>query len=323
MPDKSIPSIANPQACEGADCQGCEDCPELNWPTAESVVYEREAWQIERMVDSPARTAAFLELDLFPTEHPTAKAERLERAAEQQAQLLAHKSMPSEAKALLSKNNSRAFAPDGIDYKPAKAPISTHCPNAGWTYGNRVCVAGVPYRTPQPCQKDTCQQCAAFHRWKKLEQYGHGIAGYPEQTQLTIGGLADDNAAADARNYIAKRFGKDGPKRFSQINRNESAKRWEVVITFADVLRMEDFDSQAKVGRLEICLRQQFEDCAVNMETKPIPAFHLERHFYTSKKTPSGHIASAFSQGWIQPYKAPDTYQFGEVELGGVVKVRV
>ena len=322
MPIKSIPSIAITQACEGADCQGCEDCPGLDWPTADALALERETWRIERMPDSGVRTAAFLELGLCPTEHPDAKAERLERASTQQAQLSKHKSIPSEAKALLYQiPNSRALDVDRIDYVPGKPPISTRCPDAGWHYGERHCVAGVAYRTPQPCQKDTCKPCTIYHIWRKLEQYQHEVAGKSHQSQLTISGLLNDNDAAAVRNYIAKRFGAEGPKRFSQINCNETTGHWEVVITFADVLRVEDFASEAKLGRLHICLEKKFPDCQAVAISRPVPSKpDLESKFYTSKKTPNGHIASTFSQGWIQPYKAPDSYQYGEIELGEVAE---
>ena len=254
----------------------------------------------------------------FPDDVPV----RTERTPAQQALLSKHKSMPSTSKAPLSLNtHSRALDVDRIDYEPAKPPISTHCPNAGWMFGERHCVAGVPYRTPQPCQKDTCPQCTAYHIWRKLEQYQHELAGKSHQSQLTIGGLLNDNDAAAVRNYIAKRFGAEGPKRFSQINCNETTGHWEVVITFADVLRVEDFDSEAKVGRLFLCLEQKFSGCTAKAISRPVPPVpDLERNFYTSKKTPSGHIASTFSQGWIQPRKPVDLYQYGEVEIGEVAE---
>ena len=334
MPIKSIPSIANTQACTDADCPGCENCPDIvaairreHSRQVAAQLEERLTGMAERMEDSAARTAAFLELDLFPTEHPDAKAEREGIEQCQAAELRANKSIQSERKALLSKTNSETLPPDRIDYEPAKAPISTHCPVAGFSYGERVCVAGVAYRTPQPCGKDSCPNCTAFHRWKKLEQYGQGIIGHEQQTQLTIGALGDDNAAADARNYISNRFGSHGPKRFSQINRNETTGLWEVIFTFADVLRETDFDSPAKVGRLEICLIQKFIGCTVDLVTKSFPSFRLEANFYATKKTPSGHIASGFSQGWIQPRKPVDLYQYGEVEIrevaDGMPAVRV
>ena len=325
MQGKSIPTIANPSTCLENECEGCDNCPD---PAAAVFAAGRRAkaairlelltGAAERMEDSAARTAAFLDLDLFPTEHPDAKEERQWQAIDQDTQLAEWQSIQSDAKRLLSQNDSTPSSPDGIDYEPAKAPITTRCPNAGWTYGERHCVAGTAYRTPQPCGKDTCPECAEYNRFRKLEQYGHGIAGHPEQTRLIIGGLPNDDAAAAARNYIAKRLGNQGPKRFTQLNLNADSQQWEAVITFAGALVQEDFDSPAKVVRLAICLKQQFEGCTISMTTKPIPAFRLERHFYTSKKTPSGHIASGFSHGWIQPRKPVDLYQYGEIEIGEV-----
>ena len=322
MPIKSIPSIAIPSTCDGADCQGCEDCPGLDWPTADALALERQAWRIERMVDSGVRTAAFLELGLCPTEHPDAKAERLERASAQQAQLSKHKSIPSEINPLLyEKPNSRAVASVGIDYVPGKPPISTRCPDAGWHYGERHCVAGVAYRTPQPCGKDTCKPCAIYHIWRKLEQYQHEVEGMAYQTQMLIGGLPDDDTAAAVRNYISKRFGSEGPKRFTQIHRNETTYEWQVMITFAGVLDVGNFASPAKVIRLNLCLENEFPGCALSAWSRPVPSKpDLSKYFHDRKKTPNGHIASTFSQGWIQPYKAPDSYQYGEIALGEVAE---
>ena len=306
--------------CQGADCQGCDGCPDVpNGTPIVDLLAEREEWTYRKIIAAmepeqieayheiiaargPQRTIDYLDLGLFPPQHPVEAAALAVKVAAHEAQ---RQSSPSDAtSSMYSQKDIDSVAPRRIDYQESKLPSELRCPFFGFAFGTMVCAAGDAYKVPRPCGK--CEQCKAAVRYRKLEQYTKGIYRRSVQTMVKVEGLADDSAASDARSYIGKRL---PALRFAAISRDPDTYLWRAVVVFVDPI--DDV-------RLALNLRQRYPDATIGVDSRSIPAIQLEAYLPTDKKSASGHISSVFSQGWIKPRRATETYQFGEATIDEV-----
>ena len=291
-------------ACEGPDCIGCQDCPDVStgktfWELNPGLT----AWlNTNPMTDktvSGADTETYLQhwMDYGPIP----------------------KSIPMPQNSAIRSNNPIAQVCDGgiderIDYILPYLPTSMRCPLYGRKYKVRRCIVGNISRQPLSCGE--CPQCLEAWAWHKTIRYTEGTKRRKSQTIIVVDGLADDSEAASVRQYLGGRLRR---RRFTILSRNPDTYLWRCVVVTADSLDGRD------TRLAEYHMEQRYPHASVCFEDRRVYADELSRYLNGKTVTPNGHKPTQFSQDWITERPAVDTYQYddGIVETLGSGAPRV
>ena len=256
-------------------------------------------WMEYHLPDTPERTAEFLELGMFPPEHPDAIIERESRAARQAKQYVV---LPKTVCTIPTKDPIEENDFGSTTYTESRVPLDLKCPNFGRKFKTSRCVGGSLSRSPLPCGE--CENCMEVWRFRKLERYGQGIRHHREQTLIIVDGLADDTEASEARAYLAKRM--KGVDKFGMVCRNPDTYLWRAVVVSAE---------PAQRGADYAAYLKQDSHWKFTIETRPVPASHLHKYLPTNKLTEGGCKPTSFSRSWIKPFTGEVSYQFADGEI--------
>jgi hypothetical protein len=224
--------------CEGADCQGCPECPERR-----AVMTGPDVWT-QASIDffcpdpeSPDYLAA-----LFRRAHYYGNTKGM--GSVDLAVELGHtggnkpESIPEIASVghtpktdipRASEDGYRLPMPD--TYSLPKRPTNCRCPNFGGKVFMPSCDYGKPSSLPVEC--GDCDKCDDWYRYKIAYRFDRGIVGRPLQTIIVLTGFDSVADAGVAATQISKR--NTGPRHRS-TGIDPATETYRIVITYADTI---------------------------------------------------------------------------------------
>lgn len=202
-------------ACEGAECQGCDNCVEYSLAEIMGNVVCQADIDARPDRESPDYLA-----QLFLWAHKRGYTQGM-GAVDLAAELGHTDGNPEHQQPPESIPDSRNRASlviallDGIresgidpyrhlDHCPPLPPSLIQCPNRGWSAFRVQCASGKPHTRVMDCASDDCVGCISEYRRGKLHRYAHGIND-ETQTIMTISGLDPESAKA-CRRYLTDKF---------------------------------------------------------------------------------------------------------------------
>ena len=221
-------------ACEGADCQGCADCPEFRltgadvWtqasidffcPDPESPDYMANLF---RRAHYYGNTKGMGSVDLAVELGHTGgnKPESIPEIAD--ARHTPKTSMPCTGE-------NEVSPPMRGTYALPERPSNCRCPNFGGKVFMRSCDYGKPSALPVEC--GNCAKCDEWYRYKIAYRFDRGIAGRSLQTIIVLTGFDSVAAAGVVTTQISKR---DTGPRHRSISIDPATETYRAVVTYAD-----------------------------------------------------------------------------------------
>ena len=221
--------------CEGADCQGCADCPESM--TCPDVWTQASIDFFCPDPESPDYLAA-----LFRRAHYYGNTKGM--GAVDLAAGLGHtggnkpESIPEMAgvghtleTGMPCTGENVVSLPMRDTYELPKRPTECRCPHFGSKVFMRSCDYGKASSLPVEC--GNCDKCDDWYRYKIAYRFDRGVVGRPLQTMVILTGFATMDDAGVAVNQMSKR---DTGARHRSVSIDPATETYRAVVTYADAI---------------------------------------------------------------------------------------